>query len=229
MKKSNKLLLAGFLILLLFITVIHVTLYAKYKSGNYTVYHESESLAQSPMQLFPNVLYVSMRNVSYATVIFSDVAKMERDEEKNIEYVQKGDTLQITGGKDPIGFRGPTVFHLPSNVTLVANNSSLSFRTGQTKAPVNPVLYLQGSRAEFSGTEGPLQMGHLKIVASDGTVASFNGTTKVDQLEVQLSNAVLQAQEGDFGQVAIVTDSLSHISLQSKILLKADIKTSTPQ
>jgi hypothetical protein len=46
---------------------------------------------------------------------------------------------------------------------------------------------------------------------------------------LQLSNSGIEAPEGDFGQLSIVTDSLSRISLQSKLLLKANIKTSTPQ
>jgi len=229
MKKSNKLLLAGFLTLLLFITAIHITLYAKYKSGNYTLFNENESLAQSPMQLFPNILYVSVRDVPYATVTFSDVAAVERDEEKGIQYVQKGDTLQITGKIGQPGFRRPAVFHLPYNATVSMYNSSLSFRSGKTTATMNPVFYLQNSQAAFSGTDGALHMGNVKIIASDNSTASFNGKTETAQLEVNLASSSLEAPEGSFGQVSITTDSLSHISLQSKILLKADIKTSTPR
>ena len=229
MKKSNKLLLAGFLILLLFITLIHITLYAKYKSGNYTVYNESESLAQSPMQLFPNILYVSVRDVPYAMVMFSDVARVEKEGEKEIQYIQKGDTLQITGRAGQPGFRRPAFFYLPYNATLSVYNSSLLFRPGKTTVSANPVLYLQNAQARFSGTEGSLQMGHVQIVAAASSGAAFDGKTEVAQLEVQLSNSTLEAPEGSFDKVSIVTDSLSHISLPSKILLKADVKASTPQ
>ena len=40
MKKSNKLLWGGFLTVLLMIAGIHIALYAKYKNGNYTIYHQ---------------------------------------------------------------------------------------------------------------------------------------------------------------------------------------------
>ena len=228
MKKSNKILLAGFLTLLLFITAIHITLYAKYKSGNYTLYDESENLGQSSLQLIPNILVVTIRNVPYGTVVFSDVARVEK-EEKGIQYVQKGDTLQITGNNNQPGFKGPVVFHLPANAMVSLQNSSLVFRPGKTAVPGNPVIYLQKAKAYFSGTEGALKMGHLKIVATDGSTASFEGRTQVEQLEVQLSNSELQSPGGDFGQLSIDTDVQSHISLQAKTLLKAAIKTSSPQ
>lgn len=228
MKKSNKILLAGFLFLLLFITAIHITLYAKYRSGHHTLYSESESLAASPLQLMPNILVVAIRDVPYGTVMFGDVARVEK-EEKGVRYVQHGDTLQITGNNHQPGFKGPAVFHLPANATLSVQNSSLVIRPGATKAPGNPVIYLQKAQVEFSGNQGALKLGNLKIFASGQSGASFYGNTQVEQLEVQLSASVLRSGEGRFGRLSIVTDSLSHISLPSKTLLKAAISTSTTQ
>lgn len=231
MKKSNKLLLAGFLLLLLFITAIHITLYAKYKSGDYTVYSAEEDQMPVSVQAFPNILFVSVRNVPNATVRFSDVAQVEKDE-NYIRYVQKGDTLLITP-KDSSARGGngyPVAFHLPHNVTLSVFNSSLMFKQGKRNAANNPVIYLTKSEAFFSGSEGPLRFNNLKIVASDSSTAFFRGNTQINQLDVQLSNSAIEYPEGNLtGRLSIVTDSLSRIALQSKHLLKADIKTIAPE
>jgi hypothetical protein len=232
MKKSNKLLLGGFLAGLLLITAIHITLYAKYKNGDYTIYNPDDNLTAQSLQTFPNILFVSVRNVN-GTVNFSDVAGVEKGEgeEENIEYVQKGDTLLITGRDSTVhqDFEYPVTFHLPYNATLSLFNSSLSFRTGKRMAKSNPVIYLQRSNALFAGTEAPLQFGHVKVVAKDSSAVLFYGNTTVDSLNVQLSNSSIEYEKGHLGGLSIITDSLSRISLQSKHLLKANIQTVNQQ
>jgi len=230
MKKSNKLLLGGFLALLLLISAIHISLFAKYKAGDYTVYN-SEELASQSMQSFPNILFVSVRNVPGANVTFGDAAQVEKAEESDVQYVQKGDTLLITAKdtSNPGGFKYPVSFQVPNNATITAFNSSLVFRAGKKAAERNAVVHLQKSTAYFSGTNRPLQLGHVKLFASDGSRASFQDNVQVNNLEVQLSNSSLEYGDGDFGQLSIVTDSLSRLSLSSKHLLKANIKTVAAQ
>lgn len=227
MKKSNKLLAGGFLTALLLITAVHITLYAKYKAGDFTVYRAADHLTSGPVQLFPNILFVSVRNVSDASVEFNDVAGVEKDEEDDVSYVQKGDTLLITGrdSLDQRGVRHRVAFSMPYNATLSAFNSSLSFETGKKTAESNPVVYLQKSKAFFSGRESPLQLGRVKVLASDNSTAEFHGNTQISRLDVQLSGSSLELTEGTFGQLSILTDSLSHISLPAKHLVKATIKT----
>lgn len=215
--------------MLLFVTAIEITLYAKYKSGNYTIYNAEENRSVSPMLTFPNILFVSVRNVPFAVASFKDMAQVEKEKRDDIRYVQKGDTLQITGLTNQESFKRPVVFHLPSNVTLSVFNSALSFQSGKRKTAGNPVIYLTKSQAYFSGADSPLRLDNLKINASDGSTASFRGNIRVNQLDLQLSNSGIEAPEGDFGQLSIVTDSLSRISLQSKLLLKASIRNSIPQ
>ena len=230
MKKSNKLLVGGFLAVILFITAIHISLYAKYKSGDYTVYHEADELASQSMQAFPNILFVSVRNVPGATVKFSDVAEVEKSEDDLIQYVQKGDTLLITGSKSAQqDLKYPVAIQLPSKATVSVFHSSIVFEGSQKAVPNNPVIYLDKSRVLFSGEKSPLAIEQLKVVASDNSIVSFKGNTQVAQLEVQLLNSLIDCGEGNFNQLSIATDSLSRISLQSKHFLKANIKTITPQ
>jgi hypothetical protein len=231
MKKSNKLLLGGFLAGLLLISAIHFTLYAKYKAGDFTIYNAADDLTLPAMQTFPNILFVSVRDVPDATVTFSDVAQVPKGEAGNIQYVQQGDTLLVTANdKDnPEEPRYPVRFNLPYNATMSVLNSSLSFKTGKKTVENNPVFYLQKSSVIFSGAETPLQLGHVKVVASDSSSVEFYGKTQINNFDVQLSNSSLEYGKGEFGQLSIITDSISHISLQSKHLLKANIKTIAPQ
>ncbi|HUC80580.1 MAG TPA: hypothetical protein VMR70_06665 [Flavisolibacter sp.] len=229
MKKSNKLLLGGFLLLLMFISVIHISLFAKYKAGNYTVYSAQNDFGEQTMQSFPNIAFVSVRHVPGATVRFSSTAAVEKTENSEIQFIQKGDTLLITG-KDTTEPRGgyPVVFQVPHNATINVFNSRISFRQGDNIVP-NPVLYLANSHAYFATPGKRFELGNLKVTATNHSSISFEGNTHVGQLDVHLLNSALEYAEGDFGRLSLFTDSLSRLSLQSKHLLKADIKTITPE
>ena len=229
MKKSNKLLLGGFLTLLLILAAIHIALYAKYKAGDYTIYNEEDDLTSLSMQQFPNILFVTLRNVPEGTVKFSDVAQLEKGKEDDFQYTRNGDTLQITGTANQQEYRRPVTFYLPANATLSLFNSSFVFEAGKEVTQNNPVVYLQNSRAIFPGNQGPFSLGHLRIVASDNSGVYFRGNTQVARLDVRLLNSEIEATESDFGQLSIETDSLSRISLPAKQLLKATIGTTTPE
>ncbi|MDQ3279601.1 MAG: hypothetical protein M3Q06_14845 [Bacteroidota bacterium] len=229
MKKSNKLLLGGFLTLLLFITAIHVSLYAKFKAGNYTVFSAEDDLKALSMQQYPNILFVSIRNVPGCTVKFGDVAQVEKDNDDGLQYVQKGDTLHITGNSAQEEFQRTATFYLPHNATLSVFNSSLSFVGGEKLLQANPVIHLQKSHAVFTGERNLLQLAHLQVLASDGSFVMFRNNTQVNRLDLQLSNSTLEAMESNLSQVTIVTDSLSRIALPAKQLLKATIRATTPE
>lgn len=213
MKKSNKILLGGLLAVLLLIITVHVTLYAKYNKGNHAV------PGRDPAQPFQNIKFVSLRNVTGATIKFGDAVKMEKSVGV-MQYAQNGDSLLITGRNNA------ATLSLPYSVTLSVVNSSLSFKAGEKALGNDPVIYLQNSKAVF-GEAGPLQLGRLKLVASENSTALFVGNTQTNDLEVQLSGSILEDIEGNFGSLTIITDSISRISLQSKHLLKANIKTIT--
>jgi len=223
MKKSDKLLLGGFLAGLLLISALHITLYAKYKAGNYTLYNEQENLA-SAMQSFPNIMVVSVRNVYGATVRLGDAAAVEKDNDGHLHYVQKGDTLLITSNanQNSDGWNDVNI-NLPQNVMLSAFNSSLFFRRSKNSTGRNCAIRLHKSSLTFSGTETPFRLGGVNIVASDSSAVSFRGNMQVDNLDVKLSNSSIEYEDGDVGRITIQTDSASRISLKAKHLTKASI------
>jgi hypothetical protein len=229
MKKSNKILLGGFLTVILLIAGIHIALFAKYKSGNYTIYHPEDKRADGRMKSFSNVSFVIIRNVGNASIQFGARAEVEKTKEDVVQYVQKADSLIITGDdySDRPDGRRPVNFTLPYNATLSAVNSFLYFEKGKSDGEYNTVINLQRSRVTFSESAGPFLLGHIKVAASESSIVTFHGNMQVNNFEVQLSNSALEFNEGNAGQLSIVTDSLSRLSLQSKLLLKAKI-TTTP-
>lgn len=200
--------------MLLLIITAHLTLYAKYKKSNRAVPVASQAAT------FQNIKFVSLRNIAGGTVKFVNATQVERGKDE-AQYARSGDTLLITGNDAGHG----AAFNLPNSITVSVVNSSVSFK-GESAAGNDPVIYLQNSKAVF-GAEGPVRLGRLKLVASGNSTASFVGNVQANDLEVQLSGSAIEDMQGDFGRLTIITDSLSRVSLQSKHLLKANIKTIT--
>jgi hypothetical protein len=225
MKKSNILLLNGFLAILLLVTAIHFKLYSMYKKGDYTVHKRSDFIKTPPMQSFQQVKFVVVRNVPFANVSFAGAAQVEKNEGGYIQYIQTGDSLVITGlhPAEYANYQHPVTFNLPYNSTVSAVNSSLTFHANTEEVENSPVIHLQNSKAFFFGEGHRFKFGHVKIFASDSSSAEFHHKTDVDNLEVQLSNSTIQYSDGKLGQLSIITDSLSIMALPYKHLMNAKI------
>jgi hypothetical protein len=228
MKKSNKLILAGFLLMIAIITAIHITIYAKYKKGEYSIYNVEDHLVPASMESFPGIRFISVRNIPGGEAKFGDIAQVEKYDDNRMQYSRNGDTLIITGDSSGVNkhiMRDHVAFTFPYNATLSFFNSSLTLKAGNKNTEINTGLYLQKSSAIFEGTNNPLRFGHMKIFASGNSIASFEGNTQISNFEVQLLTSAIEYGEGNFDQLSIVTDSVSRISLQTKNLLKAKITT----
>lgn len=200
--------------MLLLIITAHFTLYAKYKKSNSAV------PAASQAATFQNVKFVSLRNIAGGSINFVDATQVERGK-GGAQYAQVGDTLLVSGNDAGQA----AAFNLPNGITVSVVNSSVSFRS-ESAAGNDPVIYLRNSKAVF-GAGGALRLGRLKLSASGNSTALFVDNVQVTDLEVQLSGSAIEDMQGDFSRLTIIADSLSRVSLQSKHLLKANIKTIT--
>src|SRR5262245_10242332 len=118
MKKSNKILLGGFLTVILIITGIHIALFAKYKNGNYTIYPRQEEIIDSSRLEFQGIKTVRISNVFSATILLADRAQMKKINEHIIRIEQKGDSLIITGH---FNNDAQAENRFPINITLPSN------------------------------------------------------------------------------------------------------------
>jgi len=225
MKKSNKILLGGFVAALLLLTAVHLTLYAKYRSGDYTTYNPDE-LQSMVMQSFPHVKFVSVRNVEQATVSFGDSVQVRKSDDETFTYVQRGDTLHISGIDSLNRQRSwsEVILNLPRNAAVQAYNSTLSFTDRKGALKNDAFVYLEKSKAHFFSGDEPLRLGTLKLIATRNSGITFDNTS-IDDLHVSLSDSELEDRKGSISQLTISTDSLSRIALQAKHFSKAKSDT----
>lgn len=231
MKKSNKLLLAGFLVLLLSISGVQLALYAKYKSGNYTVYAVEKDPAFSAIESFNGVKSVRVENVSTASIVFSDVAVVDNQYKNLLEFVRNGDSILIRG-KSKLYWDDSSdqvLLHLPTGLPITLENSFIIFRGGKMENSQNAVLSLRNSTAIFSGKRTALSLESLKLQATDNSKASIEQNAFVRNLNVHLLNSSFSYNENNPVNVSILTDSISRISLPYKLLTTAKITTTSTE
>lgn len=224
MKNSNKLLLGGFLTVILLISAIHITLYAKYRSGDYTIYNDD--LQSMVMQSFPHVKFVSISNVANVAVRFSDSMKVEKLEGNEIRYTQRGDTLHIAATDTSAQNRywDEVTINIPPNATLYAFNTMLTFKSIKKGEANNSIIYLDKSEAVFSSTNEPMKLASVNVTAVNNSRVTF-GKTVINNLQVRLLNSSIETDEAIIDQLSIKTDSLSRLSLNAKHFSKAKLET----
>lgn len=217
----------GFLLIILIIAATHIAIYAKYKNGAYTIYNVEDHRTRVPMDSFPRVRFISVRDLPYAQARFGDIAQVEKGIENQVLYVRNGDTLIITGkNQHDQRISGDRIsLTIPYSATVSFFNSSVILKPGKENSEINTELRLQRSSALFTKSDKLLQFGNMKIIASDSSIATFEGNTHVGNFEVQLLRSAFEYDNGNFDQLSITNDSVSRISLQTKNLLKARITT----
>src|SRR6266700_4411475 len=102
MKTSNKILLGTFLTGMATVTLIHVALYARYKSGNIVALAGADN-SQLESVSFPVIKFVSMDGLQNCTLIPADSMRLEIEKPNRSEvfFKQSGDTLFVSSDKHP--------------------------------------------------------------------------------------------------------------------------------
>jgi len=223
MKKSNQILLGGFIVVIVLITAIHISLYAKYKSGQYTIYKPQEKTEVKGMEQFPGVRKVTLVTLQHVQIQFAEQAAVQKGRD-GVRYQLYGDSLVISGGPHQ---QHPLYITIPVAVTIRSVGSMLQFEKGKLMTLPGASIYLDSSIAVFGEADKSIHLQNVQIVATNHSLASFADSSTVQNLEVLLKKSSLECLRADAATLSIITDSLSGISLQAKLLLKAKI-TTTP-
>ncbi len=219
MKTSTKILVIGFFVVLLLVSAVHLTWYAKYKSGNFELYNVA-AMEAGKMQSYPNISVVSLLNVQNASIVLSDEAQVSKMKDEGISYRQQGDTLVISSSET--GLQPLRGINIPARATLKLTNSSVSIRGNKSAGLIFPTLDINNSTVTIAGGAGQPPI-NLHATARDSSTLSFKGIVNVDSMSINLSNSLFEYNAGDIRSLSISTDSLSRISLPYKNLVTARI------
>lgn len=224
MKKSNKILLGGLLSMIFLITGVHITLLAKYKTGQYTMYEPNKG-DQSLIQDFPGLSTVSIHNC-IAIVEFGDVLSVDKTQDRLFQFVQEGDSLIVTGQNEKEDSGSERLrLTLPQNAKVFVTGSIIYFEASQDSVIQNSSVFLNQSDAYFGYSGKSMKFDQLIVNALGKSFVRLSNSVSAGFLKVGLIKSSMECGKGEIGQLIISTDSVSSINLSSKHLLKANISS----
>lgn len=226
MKKSNKILLTYFVFALLAITAVHVTLYAKYKRGEFVSFDKMREKSMEEIAL-PVIKYVMVTGVQECKILPATESKMKLSKisGSRLKYSIVKDTLIIVG--DSVltqenmydGRRGhQTVnLYLPGTPTINAAYSDL-FINGvpDTTSAQSYVINLSSLSVLNVGDWGS-KKGFLKglQVNANGSFVTFYYGTVINELNLHVENrAKITNENADIKHLQLQIDDESIITLK---------------
>ena len=233
MKTSNKILLGTFFTLLFIILAVHITLYAKYKKGDYTLVSDDMWPTNMITYSLENVKYVSLDNIENITVSTSDSNKLQYDkadegDENILSVIKKDDTLFLSG-KSTTRNEGRwyrrTHLSLAGLLPLKVTNSQIHVGVAAKKSivPLSMDIMLDRSFMDVNNrSKNALSFGTFKINAiNKSRIDLFNLTTNF--LDVKLADSFLEENTLTADSIRVITDPSSKLELTGKNLVKAKI------
>ena len=230
MKTSNKILVGAFIVALLILISVHVTLYARYKKGEFTLVSNEWQLNLATLSL-DNVKYLSVDNIDNINVHLSDSSKLMYDkpdegDQNRLSFTKKNDTLFVTAKANNASIRWyrRADLYLSQNLSSKFINSEvhLSKRKGRLNSQVlsldldNSVLNINALGSEDAVFPA------LNISARNKSHIAFN-KAYLKNLSVSLKDSFLEEKELQADSITITTDPLSTIGLRARNLTKAKL------
>jgi len=234
MKTSNKILLGTFLAGLLILLSVHISLYAKYKKGEFKIAGDDMWPTNMITYSLDDVKYVSVDNLENLVIRQGDSSKLRYDkplesEENILSVIKKDDTLFLSGktanNKNSRWYR-PTNLSLAGLLPLKIANSKVHMGTELPKdnAVAVPIdMMLDNSFMEVNiRQKNAMSFGTIKINAiNKSRINLYNLTTNF--LDVRLNNSFLEETTLVADSIRLMTDMDSKFELSGKNLVKAKI------
>jgi|RhiMetdeSRZDD1v2_1073273.scaffolds.fasta_scaffold02711_6 hypothetical protein len=220
MKKSNKILLTYFLFALLAVTAVHVTLYAKYKRGEYVSFDKVREQRMDEIAL-PVVKYVWLTGLQRCTILPATSTKMKvvKLPGSRMKYNVVNDTLFITGdsvltnqnmNEGRRGYQAVNLY-LPGTMTINTLFTDL-FLNGapDSTSAQSYVINLYGKSSLNTGDMGNknVYLNGLRVNAVGSTV-TFDKETIIKDLYLQPSICTIYTKTAHIKHFQLKTDSTS--------------------
>lgn len=231
MKTSNRILLATLILTLLILTAIHIALFARLKSGNYTVIKDPMR-AGFEEHVLNNVNYVMMDGLDNVDVIPADTLSLglRRQDAGRVNYKVSGDTLLIQLDSSEITGQQhdylPVQLSIPSVIPVEARACAINLNGARdsVKAATNTFILKQSILGFNRQQENYKQYWkQLSIVATDESNISLDPLSCIDSAVIQLTHSNLDDNRAIFQKLTITTDDNSKLSLTTSNLKKATL------
>lgn len=232
MKTSNKILLGAFFTAMLIILSIHITLYAKYKKGEYKIAEDEMWLPNMLTYPLEDVKYVSMENLDNITIIPGDSTKLQyekadEDDDNILSVTKNHDTLFLKGqsvGKTEGRWYRRTNLTLAGLLPLRAINSRMYVH--QPKNPGTPISFdilLDSSFLEVNrGQRDTINFDTFKVSAlKESRIYLFKANSKF--LNVQLNNSSFEEDDFFADSINVRANPESKLEMSARNLVKAKI------
>ena len=234
MKTSNKILLGTFLAVLIILLSVHISLYAKYKKGEFKIVGDDMWPTNMITYSLDDIKYVSVDNLENLVIRHGDSSKLRYDkpiegDDNSLSVTKKDDTLFLSGksekNKNGRWYRA-TSLSLAGLLPLKIANSKIHMGTEPLKnnAVAVPIdVMLDNSFMEINiRQKSPISFGAVTINAiNKSRINIYNLTTGF--LDVSLSDSFLEETTVVADSIRLVTDAASKFELSGKNLVKAKI------
>lgn len=233
MKTSNKILLGAFLTALLILISLHITIYAKYKNGDYTEVSDTMWMPNMATLSLDDVKVVAVDNIESVALHLSDSSKLQyekaaEDEENMLTFTKKEDTLFVAGksrrNKEGRWYK-QTHLYLANGLPLKAINTNLHFEARPGMSASSFSLSMDHATIDIKN------LGNAAAPLSSARIEAINRShvyleeTAIRQLDVLLRDSYFEDKSLTTDSLTINTDTTSQIKLNGANLIKAKITT----
>lgn len=232
MNTSNKILLGAFFTAMLIILSIHITLYAKYKKGEYRIAEDEMWLPNMLTYPLEDVKYVSMENLENITITQGDSTKLQyekadEDDDNILSVTKNHDTLFLKGqsvGKTEGRWYRRTNLTLAGLLPLRAINSRMYVhQPKKASTPISFDIALDSSFLEVNRSQrDTIQFDAFSISAvKNSRIYLYKADTKF--LNLRLNNSSFEEDDFVTDSISVTTDSDSRLKMSAGNLVKAKI------
>ena len=232
MKTSNKILLGAFFTAMLIILSIHITLYAKYKKGEYKIAEDEMWLPNMLTYPLEDVKYVSLENLDNITITPGDSTKLQyekadEDDDNILSVTKNHDTLFLKGqsvGKTEGRWYRRTNLTLAGLLPLRAINSRMYVHQPKnTGTRISFDILLDSSFLEVNrGQRDTINFDTFKVSAlKKSRIYLFKSNSTF--LNLQLNNSSFEEDDFFADSINVMATPESKLEMSAGNLVKAKI------
>jgi hypothetical protein len=237
MRTSNKILLTVFLAMIVALTTIHVTLFAKYKTGDFITLKEARE-EQFDRHDLKKVNYIVASGLENFTIIPSDTLRLEIEKGHMVKFFITGDSLVIHGDSNTtapgekenrIRSSQEVNLYLPSAEKITADFCDVELKAAKdsSSAKMYDFDLVNTSNFHISGNNyndsAYKYINRLFIKASNSSVIEFTKYVSIAELKMVLNDSQFDDKDASINKLTMDADKSSTLTLKGDHLRKLNL------